>query len=280
MKKLGIILDSFSGLSKEYANEKGFGFFSLQSEIDNEIFFDGIDQPVKMLNKLENASQMKTSLPNIDEMETVINHFAQEYDDVLVLLLSAELSSTTSYAKTIAKEYPNVHVVDNSFVGEQYLQVVQLAQQMYHEGANIEQICQKIQELSDESLIYIVPKNLDFMIKGGRLSAAKKFIMQKIPMIPVLKFAGSVNVSALKRTLKGAIQKMFEKIIKKIDGVENTHNYSFRLIHGLDEEINKLVLEIAQSFNISFESQQYTSTAVAIHCGPSAISVTVLPKNN
>ncbi|TNK82897.1 DegV family protein, partial [Mycoplasmopsis pullorum] len=240
----------------------------------------GIDQPAKMLNKLENASQMKTSLPNIDEMETVINHFAQEYDDVLVLLLSAELSSTTSYAKTIAKEYANVHVVDNSFVGEQYLQVVQLAQQMYNEGANIEQICQKIQELSDESLIYIVPKNLDFMIKGGRLSAAKKFIMQKIPMIPVLKFAGSVNVSALKRTLKGAIQKMFEKIIKKIDGVENTHNYSFRLIHGLDEEINKLVLEIAQSFNISFESQQYTSTAVAIHCGPSAISVTVLPKNN
>ncbi|TNK84383.1 DegV family protein, partial [Mycoplasmopsis pullorum] len=249
-------------------------------EIDNEIFFDGIDQPVKMLNKLENASQIKTSLPNIDEMENIINHFAQEYDDVLVLLLSAELSSTTSYAKTIAKEYANVHVVDNSFVGEQYLQVVQLAQQMYHDGANIEKICQKIQELSDESLIYIVPKNLDFMIKGGRLSAAKKFIMQKIPMIPVLKFAGSVNVSALKRTLKGAIQKMFEKIIKKIDGVENVYNYSFRLIHGLDEEINKLVLEIAQSFNISFESQQYTSTAVAIHCGPSAISVTVLPKNN
>ncbi|TNK82187.1 fatty acid-binding protein DegV, partial [Mycoplasmopsis pullorum] len=39
MKKLGIILDSFSGLSKKYANEKGFGFFSLQSEVDNEIFF-------------------------------------------------------------------------------------------------------------------------------------------------------------------------------------------------------------------------------------------------
>ncbi|MEE3928625.1 DegV family protein [Mycoplasmopsis ciconiae] len=280
MKKLGIIIDSFSQISKEEANKMGYGFLSLQSEIDNKVFVDGVDDPIQTLEALSVASKYLTSLPRLDLMEQEIEKFAKNYDDVIVLLINQKLSSSAQYAQTIAKNYNNVYVVDNSFVGTQFLDVAKISLDLYSKNYSVDEVIDNIHKLDDLTINYIVPKNLDYIIGGGRLSAAKKFIMTKIQMIPILKYKAEVSVSGLKRSTKSAIEKVFEKLIKFIGGAENIDKFSFRWIHGIDQVMNQQVLEIAKNFNITLENEQITATAVAIHCGPGAISLSVFPKVN
>lgn len=62
MKKLGIIVDSFSGLTQEQANEKGYRFLPLRIEIDGVFYEDGkgIDSQ-DLLKKLTKEAKVKTS---------------------------------------------------------------------------------------------------------------------------------------------------------------------------------------------------------------------------
>lgn len=280
MKKLGFIIDSFSSLTKEQANSLGFGFLSLQSEIDGEIFQDGLQEPEILLNKIDKASNILTSLPRLDLLEAEIERMSKSFDEVIILILHESLSSSARYCKTIAQEYKNVHVVSNFFSGDQFVDVALNAQKSYEQNQDINKVIEEINEINEKSQTYILPVNLDYIIKGGRLTGAKKFIMTKIQMIPLLKYRESVTVSTLKRSTSSLISKTFEKLVKLIGGSEKVNEFSFRLIRGLDHKVVEVVKEIASELGIVLDSIQSTSGAVAIHCGPSAFSISVMPKLN
>ncbi|MBW0596278.1 DegV family EDD domain-containing protein [Mycoplasma anatis] len=280
MKKLGFIIDSFSSLTKEQANSYGFGFLSLQSEIDGEVFQDGLQEPEILLDKIEKANNVLTSLPRLDLLEGEIERMAKSFDEVIILILHESLSSSARYCKTIAQEYTNVHIVSNFFSGDQFVDVALYAQKSFEKNQDIDKVIQEINEINEKSQTYILPVNLDYIIKGGRLTGAKKFIMTKIQMIPLLKYRESVTVSTLKRTTSSLISKTFEKLVKIIGGNEKINDFSFRLIRGLDHKVVELVSQVAKEFGIVLDSIQSTSGAVAIHCGPSAFSISVMPKLN
>ncbi|QZE12370.1 DegV family protein [Mycoplasma sp. Ms02] len=277
MKKLGIIIDSFSGVKREFAESLGFGFLSLQSDIDKKIYYDGQDDSQEILGVLAKAKDYRTSLPRLDQIEDTITEFSNQYENVIMILISKNLSSTASHAEAFSNQFKNVFVLDNHFTGYQVIEVAQKLQDLYEQGMSISELQAYVEDLRQKTFTLIVPKNLDFLINGGRLTGAKKFIMTKIQMIPTIKYDGSASVSALRRSTKTAISKIFEKYIKTI-GEENIKNYTFKWIHGIDDEINKEVVEQAQKHNIVLDHEQYTSTAVAIHCGPEAIAITAMPK--
>ncbi|EFF41188.1 DegV family protein [Mycoplasmopsis alligatoris] len=278
MKKLGIIIDSFSGMTKQEALKNNFGYLSLQIELDGKLYEDG-NQPFEdILELLGKSSKFMTSLPVYDTMEETIKEFSSKYNHVVYLGISQALSSTAIQAETIAKNYQNVYVVDNKFSGDQLSDVAYYVQDLYEKNENIEEVVKTIKNISEQSQTYIIPKNLDYIIKGGRLTGAKKFIMTKIAMIPILKFDGHVSVSGLKRSTKTAVAKVFEKLVKFAGGINQIKNYSIRLITGNDAEFKNEVLTNANLENITLDSIITTPSAVAVHCGPQAISLSIMPK--
>lgn len=74
MKKLGIIIDSFSSLSKKEAQDLGFEFLSLQLEADGKLYQDGILDAKEMLETVRDAKVVATSLPTLESMENAIKN--------------------------------------------------------------------------------------------------------------------------------------------------------------------------------------------------------------
>ncbi|VEU70356.1 DegV family protein [Mycoplasmopsis glycophila] len=280
MKKLGIIIDSFSGLTVEEANQLGFYFLPLQVEIDGQKYQDGKDDHLSILLKLQSAKSFFSSLPVLDTIEKTVQEASEKYDDVIVLTLHENLSSTNKYLKTFAAEKANVHVIDNHFSGIQFVNVALFARKNYEEkNMPIDKLIKSIAEINQDSLTLLVPKNLDYMIKGGRLTGVKKLILSTISMVPLLNYdiEGKVSVLGLKRTLKGVIGKLFDKTNDFIIQ-NNLTQVEFNWMHGIDEEVNNLVKKIASEKAIAFKHEQLTSSVVAVHTGPEAFSVTVMPK--
>ncbi|UUM20169.1 DegV family protein [Mycoplasma sp. 2045] len=277
MEKIGIIIDSFSGISKTEAEAHGFYYLPLQIEIDKKVYQDGIVDPLEVLEQLATATDIKTSSPKLDILQSTVKKAAEENQEVIYLGISSKLSSTPNHVAAMSNEYKNIHVVDNHFAGVQLLYAAKYAKKLSEQGLEVQSIINHLAKLNQKSHTFLLPMNLKYLISGGRLSSVKKFIASKVSIYPVLSYDKNDAVSfvSFKLTSSGAIKKLFEKVIEAVDKPED---YVFTWMHGIDEKVNKLVQEQAQKHSIKLVNEQLTSSVISVHTGPEAFAIMITPK--
>ncbi|SJZ41318.1 DegV family protein [Mycoplasmopsis verecunda] len=279
MKKLGIILDSFCGLYEKEAHEMNFKFIPLQVDIDGEVYQDGLSDKIEVLNKMSEAKSLKTSSPKLEIINNVVKEASEQYDEVIYLGIHPALSSTSNHVRTVANEYKNVYVFENHWSGYQLVNAAKYALKLRKEGLDLKEIFTELQKIDTQSATYLVPFDMKYMIQGGRLHGVKKFIMTTIKMIPILEYTyeGKVTPVFLKRTSSGAITKAMEKAYYFPDDVTQ---YEFNWMHGTSQQVNDEVIKMAKDLDITLAHEQITSSVIAIHTGPEAFAITVMPKLN
>lgn len=279
MKKLGVVIDSFSGISKKEAEKAGFYQLPLQIDLDGKIILDGVDQSfVDSINLIREAKVAKTSLPPVVIIEEIIEDALKKYENIVFLPISSALSGTYNLIRLKTEEYPNIHVFENNLAGTLFLDVAKKITKMVEEGKTIEDIKEFVDSFKESSITYIIPKNLDALIKGGRLTGGKKYLMTALKFIPIIKFKDRNTVSGLKRSLRKAVQKAVEKLIKFIGGEENIPNKEFRIIHSSDPETLQIVKDVLAKNNIKPTSIDIAGGAVIVHTGYGSVAVGVSPK--
>ncbi|ATO30922.1 fatty acid-binding protein DegV [Mycoplasmopsis bovirhinis] len=283
MKKLGIILDAFSCLTKEQADNLGYYFLPLQVEIDGVTYLDGIDDRKELLEKIAKAQKTLTSLPKLETIEQVLTQASKENDAVIFLGISSKLSATANTVRSLGSELGNIHVMENHLIGDQITQTANYLKHLYEtKNYTINQLYEELTWINESAITYIVPENVDHMIKGGRLSSFKKFVLTKIPMLPILSYEedGSVKLSSLKRNLSKAIQKTIEHIVEFCDEQSTKFKDSkfvITFIHGIKQELIDIVHN-NKYFKINPKSIFLTPSVIAVHTGPEAIALGVMPE--
>ncbi|WP_027332657.1 DegV family protein [Mycoplasmopsis gallinarum] len=285
MKKIGFILDSFSCLTETEANQKNYYFIPLRVDLDDKIYEDGIDFNQKDLLELIAKSQTyKTSLPKLTTIEEIFQKASKENDYVIYFPINSSLSGTFSAAKTISQDFNNIYVIDNNFVGIQYEKVIQKIQQMNQNGANFEEILNFINNIQDQFLTYILPLDLKYAINGGRVNGIKKFFllgMSKLKLMPFLRFSNNEVVNAgVGRNIKSVITQIIEKILEFTKSTTNELKDKFDLtfIYGIDNKFNNEVINIAKENDLEIINSQINSSIIAIHTGPDALALSIMPK--
>ncbi|UUD36597.1 DegV family protein [Mycoplasmopsis citelli] len=274
MKKLGIIIDSFACLTEEQAKELEYHLLPLQVEINGELVKENTINNVNLLEQIASSKSCKTSLPNLALIQETVSYCSQNYDDSIFIGVSEHLSSTPKYINTLAQEYKNIHVIKNNLVGSQIRLLIKIAQKVYQKTQNISEVKNKLEKFISQCSTYILPANLDHLIKGGRLKGFKKILLNTIKMFPLLKYDldGTVSLATLKRTQKGALDKLVEKVTEE---AKNLKNPSFQIIWGIDQSINQKLAKATEKLPIF--NKEITPAAIAIHTGPDAICLTSMP---
>lgn len=277
MKKLGIILDSFSCKSKDELNNYGYGFISLKIEIDGTLYDDGITLPHKQLiQKINDDSKVTTSTPSLKNIEDIIAKFTQNYDQVLYLGISSKLSSTFNNVNIIGQNYQNFHSLDNNLVGEQYIYFAKYAQRRFEQTQDINLVISEIKSALKDTYTLIIPPNLKRLIGGGRLKGVKKLFLQALKFLPIIIYDSEANVKvyALKRTLKGAIKSVLEDLLQS---AKNIMNPVFQMVNGIDEMITSDVKQLANSLNINFQEECLASALIMAHIGAKGFAISLRP---
>ncbi len=282
MKKLGIILDSFSGITKKEANALGFEYLSLQVILDGKMYKEGIDFESfeKAMELVSNAKDKKTSQPNLGDIEDVFEAASKKYEKTVYLCIGSKMSSTSSTANMIANnEYENqIFVFNNSLSGPGFIKAAKYIQEEYEKGQDLNVIFKTIRDWEEDTQTWIVPEDIEAIQKGGRVKKGAKFLLSKLSIIPMIFYRNSaIEVMGVRRGFAKAISTVINRSINSIEGGD-IKNYEFHVQHTGKDSTKELTVKKLNEAGVKDINVVPACVANGIQCGIGAISVLMMRK--
>jgi len=169
----------------------------------------------------ESADYPKTSQVNEATFTNLFSHLASHYDSVIAVHLSDKMSGTFNSsrkaAEKISREFDKpVTVIDSrNLSGSLGLIVLRVARAI-EEGLSHNEIVEQTEKWIKNVRIYVSVKTLKYMVRGGRVSAAKGLLARILNINPIV---------SLDETGKAIIfDKAFNQkanMVKVMDHIEN-----------------------------------------------------------
>lgn len=237
----------------------------------------GLD-PVEFYKTLETMEDPKNNLPftAMPTREEIMSHFekayADGYNEVIVIALSAYLGGTYNLIRLIAEEFADrmkITVVDAKITcfGEGLLAIK--AADMIKEGKSTEDILKEIDWMIKRQEFIGVSARLDYMIYNGRLKGGKALMGKMLSICPVLHFSREGELCALQsvRTQKKALHRTCE-LIKEIIGDRAPEDYVLWHMYTGPSIVEQLV-EVEKAYGIKTNHEPVIMSPVSgCHCGP------------
>lgn len=278
-----IITDSASDILQTEAQAMGITVVPLTYRWDGVEYLDSIDMDHKeFFEKLVNSDTLpKTSQVTPAGFEAAIKKVVEAGDEALVITVSSKLSGTYQSAVIAASEFEGKAVAVDSLsgtVGQRVL--VQMALNYVAEGLDMNTIVEKL--LEDRNHVKILAKvdTLEYLKKGGRVSAAVAFAGGLLSIKPVLTVVdGSIVVIGKARGSKNA-NNLLRKFVEESNGID--FNQPFYLVYSgaSDENLQQYIQDSKDLYEGQTDNLPITTigTVIGTHVGPGAIGIAFYEK--
>lgn len=163
-------------MPKELLAEYGITTIPFTVILGSEELRDG-DFPVSQIIDYVDRTKVlpKTSAINRAQYEEYFTELKKEYDAVIHISLSSEISSACSNAKAVAEEMDGVYVIDSRSLSSGIGLIAIYASKLAKKGLAPEEIVAKCEERVPHVQASFVLARLDYLYKGGRCSALQLF---------------------------------------------------------------------------------------------------------
>ena len=274
---IAIITDSSAGVSITTATKEGIYVARMPMSVDGKEYLEELEISRKdVIDAMRNGSTLHTSQPLVGQLMTLFDELLEKYDHCIFFPISSKLSGTYQTALAIAADYEGrVTVVDTKFVSAPlYYQALE-AKKMVDMGMSPLEIKTKIEK---EAWTYaaLIPEDIVYLKRGGRISSAAAAVANLLKIIPVLKvYSGGIDLADKVRTYKKAVKTGVELTLQDLDLSE----YEVIVLNGdCDEKIYRSTIkDIESKYNCKvIEDQLYP--IVLAHTGPGSIAIAVRKK--
>lgn len=227
-----------------------------------------------------NPNHPTTSQPTPDDFLKVLEKFKAQGDEVVGIFISSELSGTyqgANLAKQMA-EYDNCYIIDSrsATVGERIL--VDYAVKLRDEGLTAKEIYEKIEFVKEKMHIYASLETLEYLKKGGRISATSAAIGTLANLKPIIHVgkAGVVETAAKAIGMKKATS----TVIKFLEDADVDTSFPIHLVysHTKDNALNLKEALDKKGYNVSEERLHNIGAAIGTHVGPGAFGIAFVTK--
>ena len=190
--RTAIVVDTNSGIMLEEAAHMGISLIPMPFLIDGKEYLEGENCSQEFFfERLAAGAEVGTSQPSPGGIAELWERLLEENDAVLHFPMSSSLSGSCQTAKALALDYPGrVFVVDNRRISVTLRESVRGAQRLLAEGKSAEEVHRILEERGGESSIYIAVNTLEYLKKGGRVTAAGAAMGTLLNLKPVLQIQG------------------------------------------------------------------------------------------
>lgn len=231
--KIAVVTDSTCDLSQELLEKYQINILPLNINFGENNYLDKVTIQPEQFYKLleENKAYPKTSQVNEKAFINVYSHLSSYYDSVIAVHLSDKLSGTffssQRAAQSISKEFGKQITVINSkkISGALGLIVMRIAQAI-ESGYTHEQVVNMAEKWIRSTRIFISVKTLKYMVRGGRISAAKGLFARLMNINPMITIDDTGKVVMLDKAFNQ--MNNMEKVIwhiKKNNSGKQVWNY-------------------------------------------------------
>ena len=273
MSKIHIVTDSTCDLSKEEIEKNGIHIVPLTIQIDGDTYIDGVDlQPAMFLEKMAVANELpKSSQPAPGVFKELYEQLAADGSQVISIHMTGGMSGTVDSARQAAEiAEADVTVIDSRYIAFALAFQIREAVRLRDEGATVEQIVARLDEVRQNTRLFVVLDKLDNMVKGGRIGKGSAMIGSLLNFKPV----GSLDTGAYTPMVKPRSHKQVVKYLigefEKDTAGKTVKAVGISHANGLETMGNPLKALVEQSGFNNVEIA-FTSPIISTHTGEGAI---------
>lgn len=241
-------------------------------------YLDGVDLDHRQFFELliESDTLPTTSQLPPAQFEDAFRAAVDAGETVVCVSLSSKLSGTYQSACIAAGEFPGqVYVVDslNATIGEAML--VRRAIQLAEGGMSASDIAAQLERERSEICLIALLDTLEYLKRGGRLSASAALVGGLMSIKPVVTVAdGEVKVLGKARGSKNGNNLLLQEI-DKAGGIDFDRPYSLGYTGLSDELLQKYIADSRELWEGRVEELPISTIGgtIGTHVGPGAIAV-------
>ena len=190
--KTAIVTDTNSSITPQEAREMGIYLVSMPFSIDGTTYWEGKNcTPEDFFRWQQAGAKISTSQPSLEEITALWEDLLLTHDAVLHFPMSSGLSGSCQTAKALAQEYDGrVLVVDDRRLSLTMAQSIRNAQVLLAQGRSAEEVRDILEKEGPLSSIYVAVSTLEYLRKGGRMTAAGAAMAAILHIKPVLQLQG------------------------------------------------------------------------------------------
>ncbi len=228
MKKIKIITDSTSYISKEYVEKENISVVPLNYIFDGETFKEGFKGEYDdFFIKLSNSKLFPTtSQPSAGDFYEVFKEVIIEYDEVIAILLSSKLSGTYNSA-VLAKEMlgdERITIIDSETSASNLRFLIEDAVEMAKENKSAKEIEEFINNKKKNMYVFFTTGTLEYLSRGGRLTSIQSVVGNLLNIKPIIELVdGELKLLEKIRGKNKAISKILSFINKDVKKISICH---------------------------------------------------------
>ena len=277
-----IILDSTANFSKDLKEK--FTIVPLTVNFGEESYADGVEiDNDTFYRKLVTSDVMPTtSQPTPAAFAQVFENIVNEGDEAVVITISSKLSGTYQSATIAAEDFGGkVFVVDGYTVAIGTGALGEYALKLAESGKSAAEIAQTLEKEKENIRVYAVVDTLEYLKKGGRISAAVAFAGGVLNIKPVVSVDKGV-ISMLGKA-RGSKQgnNLLAQEIEKAGGVDFDKPVLLGYTGLSDTLLTKYVEDSKEMWSHAKTELNSTviGSVIGTHVGPGAVAVAFFRNN-
>ncbi len=278
------LIDSASDVSKNEAESMGVTMLPMAITFGTEEYYDGVDlMPGQFYEKLVESDELpKTSQISAYRFEEEFEKLTANGDEVVAIVISSKLSGTFNMAKQASEKFNGkVFVLDSlsAATGERLL--LEVGKKLAEQGKTAKEIFDQLNKNKEKLVVMAMVDTLEYLKKGGRVSAAVAFAGQMLSIKPVVGIVdGEVKLLGKAMGSRKA-NNLLNQLVDKKGGIDFTLPISV-LWSGLsDALLQKYLKDSAPLYEESIAEvpAHIIGPTIGTHVGPGAVGVAFFGKN-
>lgn len=275
-KKVNIIVDSTADITEDV--KERLTVVPLTLRFGDEEYIEGVTiQKKEFYQKLIESDVLpKTSQASPADFEDVFEKIVAAGESAVVITLSSKLSGTWQSAMIAAREYEDsVYVVDSRNVAIGAAILAKLALRLVDEGMGAREIAERLEKEREKICLIAMLDTLEYLKKGGRISAAAAFAGSVLSIKPVVCIRdGEIVILGKARGSKQGNNLLVSEI-RKTGGIDFTKPILLGYT-GLDDTLLQKYIEDSKALweeGISSLETTMIGSVIGTHAGPGAVAV-------
>lgn len=274
MTKIKIVTDSSVTIEPEVAKELDITIVPLSVMVDGVVYSDADLEEGEFLRLMQSSRNLpKTSQPPVGVFADVFEHLAEDGAQIISIHMSHALSGTVEAARqgaTLANA--DVTVVDSSFTDQAMKFQVTEAAKLAKEGASLEEILAKIEEVKEKTELYIGLSTLENLVKGGRIGRVSGLISSLLNIRVIMQ----MKDHQLEPIVKGRGAKTFKKWLDDLTAsLQNKQVAEIGISYAGSPELALEMKESLQPYVKKPISVLETGSIIQTHTGENAWAVLI-----
>lgn len=277
--RIKLITDSTADLPIEVVKKYDIEVLPLVVNFEDRSYVDGVEitseefyQKMRQAKKLPTTSQVP-----MQTFQEAFTKYLKEYDFILGIFLSSDLSGTYQTGVMVAQEIDpeRIHLIDSRQVTMALGVAVIEAAKKNAEQMPKDELVAYMEEFVRRIRLRAIVGSLENLRKGGRLSAAAALIGSALKIKPIIETKdGLVDVLHKARGDKNAFKWL-------LDMVEAEADVNYPVVAGhsaCEDRMSEMIAEVEHRMDIKIEYRVQLGAVVGTHAGEGCFGIAYITK--